>query len=59
MDRSDSEDGRDEFVGFRCNSDRKELAEKRAQEEGVTLSEWFRRQLSDLDKAADQTAATT
>ena len=56
MPRSDSDGRRDDFVAFRCDSDRKREAERRAEAEGVSLSEWMRQR---LDQAADQQAATT
>ena len=56
MPRSDSDGRRDDFVAFRCDADRKRKAERLAEAEGVSLSEWMRRR---LDQAANQQAATT
>jgi len=59
MDRSDSGEKRDDFVGFRCNSDQKRRAKQRAKGQGLSLSEWMRCRLRDLDEAADDKAVTT
>ena len=53
MPRSESDGRRDDFVAFRCDSDRKREAERRAEAEGVSLSEWMRQR---LDQAAEQEA---
>lgn len=47
------------FIGFYTEPELKEQARKRAEEEGVSLSEWMRRQLEDLDEAAEKAAVTT
>lgn len=46
------------FIGFYADPELKEQAERRAEEEGVSLSEWMRRRLDDVDDMAGKAAAT-
>ena len=46
------------FIGFYTDPELKNQAQKQAKQEGVSLSEWMRRQLDHLDNAADQQAVT-
>jgi predicted HicB family RNase H-like nuclease len=45
--------GNEGFIGFRCSSDVKRQAERRAEQQGTSLSELMRRSLRDLTDAAD------
>jgi len=54
-DRSQS---KDDFLGLYIRSEMKERARQRAEEQGISLSEFVRRQLDHLDDAAEQQAVT-
>lgn len=60
MTRSSEEaaDRNRSFIGFYIEPAVKKKVERRAKREGLSLSEWMRRQLQNLDEAAEQTAAT-
>jgi hypothetical protein len=46
------------FIGFYTDPAVKETAQRRAQQEGVSLSEWMRRRLEDLDAGGRKPATT-
>jgi predicted HicB family RNase H-like nuclease len=54
-DRSQS---KDDFLGLYIRSEMKERARRRAEKQGISLSEFVRRQLDHLDDAAEQQAVT-
>jgi predicted HicB family RNase H-like nuclease len=56
---ADRSQTKDDFLGLYIRSEVKERARQRANEQGISLSEFVRRRLSDLDKAAGRPAATT
>lgn len=53
---ADRSSTKDDFLGLYIRSEMKEQARKAAEREGISLSEFVRRQ---LDNAAEQQAATT
>lgn len=54
----DRSERKDSFLGLYVTSETKQRVEQAAKEEEVSISEAVRRQLRDLDHAADRAAAT-
>jgi predicted HicB family RNase H-like nuclease len=54
-----SREGNTGFIGFRCSSDVKRKAERRAEQRGTSLSELMRQKLKETTEAAGERAATT
>jgi predicted HicB family RNase H-like nuclease len=51
--------GNSGFIGFRCSSDVKREAKRRAEQQGTSLSELMREKLRETTEAAGKQAATT
>lgn len=54
---ADRSQTKDDFLGLYIRSEVKERARQRANEQGISLSEFVRRRLSDLEDTAGKPAA--
>ena len=58
-DRSSSHEEERRFIGFYASPAVKKKVQRRAEQEGTTVSEWMRQLLQELEETAQQKAVTT